>query len=85
MCVSLVEWIHLGTNSRVQSGSTALICAAASGRMDSARLLLNAGADTEAQSNVRGRSAASVVAHAICFIKRSLSLGLVTRSLDARR
>ena len=38
--------------------------------MDCARLLLNAGADTEAQSNVRDLSAASVVEHAICLIER---------------
>ena len=40
-------------HTRAQSGSTALIYAALYGRMDCARLLLDAGADTEATNVVR--------------------------------
>ena len=39
-----------------QTGWTALICAAAYGHFECARLLLNAGADTEAKTNVRTRA-----------------------------
>ena len=40
--------------TRAQDGSTALICAAANGRADCARLLLDAGADKNTKGYVRG-------------------------------
>ena len=40
----------------LQGGLTALMCAAEDGHTDCVRLLLRAGADKEAKSNVRRRS-----------------------------
>ncbi len=39
-----------------QRGNTALICAAENGHADCARLLLDAGADKNAKTNVRARA-----------------------------
>ncbi len=52
------------TYTRVQEGKTALIYSAISGHADSARLLLDAGADTNAKANVRGLPAS------VCFLGR---------------
>jgi ankyrin repeat protein len=41
-------------HTRAQDGSTALICAAANGRADCTRLLLDAGADKNTKGYVRG-------------------------------
>jgi ankyrin repeat protein len=47
-----------------QNGRTALFYAAIKGHAECVRLLLDAGADTEAKNNVRGRSIASAVGRA---------------------
>ena len=52
---------HNGTNTHTQDGVTALMYAVSHGRADCVRLLLDAGADTNAKDKVRGRSFASVV------------------------
>ncbi len=57
---------HLGGGGALQYGRTALICAAIYGRADCARLLLDAGADKNAQNKVR----ASVG----CFACRALGV-----------
>ncbi len=49
-----------------QFGWTALICAGYHGRMECARLLIDAGADKNATCRVRGRSAASAADLAFC-------------------
>ena len=54
MCVCVcVRSAHVGTLMRAQGGRTALIGTAASGHADCARLLLDAGADTNAKNPVR--------------------------------
>ena len=45
-----------GTLMRTQDGRTALICAALKGHTDCVRLLLDAGADTNATDRVRARA-----------------------------
>ncbi len=50
-------WAHL---ARAQNGSTALIRAAMKGHADCARLLLDAGADTEANDEVRASAGVGV-------------------------
>ncbi len=47
---------HIGTRVRAQYGNTALMFAAQYGHADCARLLLDAGADTNAQDKVRARA-----------------------------
>jgi ankyrin repeat protein len=42
-----------GGDSDLQSGSTALICAAVYGQADCARLLIDAGADMDVRNEVR--------------------------------
>jgi hypothetical protein len=54
VCEALVECLPLQT--RAQNGSTALIWAARYGRVDCARLLLDAGADMNVTDRVRGWS-----------------------------
>ena len=56
--------VHYLWQTCAQVESTALICAAVSGRTDCARLLLDAGADKNAKSNVR---ASAVCMRALLF------------------
>ena len=53
---------------RTQNGWTALMNAAEFGRTDCARLLIDAGADTEAKDEVRVWSAASAAGRGCCFL-----------------
>ncbi len=54
-----------------QSGNTALIWAAMRGHADCARLLLDAGADTEVKDNVRASAVCMCTAVTIdCFVRK---------------
>ncbi len=47
------RWLPIGTHTRAQFGSTALIRAAAKGRMACVRVLLDAGANKNVRDEVR--------------------------------
>ena len=60
------------THTRAQYGQTALIRAVREDHADCARLLLDAGANTEATDMVRDRSAAFAVSARLCVLGRNM-------------
>ncbi len=55
-------------NMHAQGGYTALICAAIHGHADCVSLLIDAGANKEAKTNVRSRTVAWLLLRLICNI-----------------
>ena len=62
MAVHTLRWSHIGRRRRrAQLGQTALIRAAGNGHAECVRLLLDAGADTNAKDEVRAHAGTGVL------------------------